>query len=103
MAETKKSGKKAKKASNSAPFYKDERILKVTGVFLLLLSFFSGVSFVSYLFTWKADQSLIWDHPWAQVFNSGITVENHLGNLGAVLSHQFFFCWFGVASFFFVV
>lgn len=103
MAETKKSGKKAKKAASSAPFYKDERILKVTGVFLLLLSFFSGISFASYLLTWKADQSLIWDHPWQQVFNSSITVENHLGNLGAVLSHQFFYCWFGIASFFFVV
>ena len=101
MAETKKTTKKAKK-SNVA-FLKDERVKKTAGVMLILASFFIGIAFASYLLTWKQDQSLIWEHPWQQVFNSSIAVQNHLGNLGAVVSHQFFYKWFGIASFFFVV
>lgn len=101
MAESKKATKKSKKGSLA--FLKDERFKKTTGVMLILGSFFIGIAFASYLLTWKQDQSLIWEHPWKQVFNSSIAVQNHLGNLGAVVSHQFFYCWFGIASFFFVI
>lgn len=101
MAESKKTTKKAKKSSVS--FWKDERVKKTAGVLLILASFFIGIAFASYLLTWKQDQSLIWENPWRQVFNSSIAVQNHLGNLGAVVSHQFFYCWFGMASFFFVI
>lgn len=103
MAGKEKKSKAKKSKEPGIAWYKDERVLKVTGVFLLLGSFFLGIAFASYLITWKADQSLIWENPWAQLFNSKITVQNHLGTLGAVLSHQFFYRWFGVASFFFVV
>ncbi len=103
MAEKEKKTKSKKAKQTSAPWYKDERIVKVTGVFLLLMSFFTGIAFASYLITWKADQSLIWENPWGQVFNSSIQVQNHLGNLGAVVAHQFFYRWFGISSFFFVV
>ena len=99
MAESKKTTKKNKKASVS--FFKDERFRKISGLLLLLMSFFLLVAFGSYLLTWKQDQSLIWQHPWRQVFNSTLEIKNHLGNLGAVVSHQFFYCWFGLASFFF--
>lgn len=103
MAEKEKKAK-TKKAKQKGPrWYQDERILKITGVCLLLFSFFLGIAFASYLLTWKADQSLIWENPWAQLFNSSITVQNHLGTLGAVMSHQFFYRWFGIASFFFVI
>ena len=92
MAEAKKTTKKAKKSNVS--FLKDERVKKTAGVMLILASFFIGIAFASYLLTWKQDQSLIWEHPWRQVFNSSIAVQNHLGNLGAVVSHQFFYSWF---------
>lgn len=103
MAGKEKKSKPKKSKEPQIAWYKDERLLKVTGVFLLLGSFFLGIAFASYLITWKADQSLIWEKPWAQLFNSSIAVQNHLGTLGAVLSHQFFYRWFGIASFFFVV
>ncbi|MEZ5013992.1 MAG: DNA translocase FtsK 4TM domain-containing protein, partial [Chitinophagales bacterium] len=101
MAEKKKKASKAKEGRLS--FLQDERFKKISGVVLVLISFFLLVSFASYLLTWKADQSLIWEHPWRQVFNSSIDIQNHLGNLGAVVSHQFFYRWFGIASFYFVV
>ncbi|MFI5172494.1 MAG: DNA translocase FtsK 4TM domain-containing protein [Chitinophagales bacterium] len=101
MAESKKNTKKTKKGTFS--FLKDERFKKITGIIFILLSFFLLVSFASYLITWKQDQSLIWQHPWQQVFNSSLDIKNHLGNLGAVVSHQFFYSWFGIASFFFAI
>lgn len=99
MAESKKTKKKSKKFFS---FLGDERFGKITGLIFILFSCFLLVAFGSYLLTWKQDQSLIWDHPWHQIFNRQIAVKNHLGNLGAVLSHQFFYRWFGIASFFFV-
>jgi len=100
MAESKKSTKKAKQSTFS--ILRDPRFKQSVGVLLVLSSFFMGIAFASYLLTWKQDQSLIWEHPWKQVFTGGVAVQNHLGNLGAAVSHQFFYCWFGIASFFFV-
>ncbi|MBS1667428.1 MAG: DNA translocase FtsK 4TM domain-containing protein [Bacteroidetes bacterium] len=82
-------------------FIKDERTRKITGAVCLLFALFLLIAFASYLFTWKADQkiarqgaSILW-HP------MDLKAENLLGNLGAYVSHLFFFDGFGVASFFF--
>lgn len=48
------------------------------------------------------DQDVVWMKPWSQLFNADAVVSNHLGKLGAVVSHQFFYRWFGIGSFFFV-
>jgi DNA segregation ATPase FtsK/SpoIIIE, S-DNA-T family len=77
---------------------KDERTHKITGAVLLLLAIFLFVAFTSYLFTWKEDQSLIANgisilHP------SSNTTANLLGNVGAYVSHIFFYKGFGVASY----
>ncbi|MFN3939888.1 MAG: DNA translocase FtsK 4TM domain-containing protein, partial [Chitinophagales bacterium] len=84
-------------------FFRDERTRQVSGVLLVLCSFFLVVAFISDLFTWKQDQDLVWQQPWKQLFNGDIQVENHLGKLGAVVGHQFFYRWFGIGSFFFTV
>ena len=78
---------------------KDERTHKITGTVLLLLAIFLFVAFTSYLFTWKEDQSVIANgisifHP------SANTTANLLGNVGAYISHIFFYKGFGVASYF---
>ena len=83
-------------------FIRDERTRQISGVLMILFSFFLLVAFISYLFTWKQDQDMVWTQPWKQLFNSEVKVNNHLGKLGAVVSHQFFYRWFGVSSFFFV-
>lgn len=79
---------------------KDERTHKIVGATLMLLAFFLFVAFVSYLFTWEKDASM--------VFNRGAAIllpsekekaANLLGNLGAVVSHFFFYKCFGLASF----
>ncbi len=92
----------------------DGRLVKITGLFLLIMSMFFLVAFTSYLFTWQEDQSYVTpaNGGWHNLFktqqeliDNGLKtpiVENWLGKFGALLSNQFIFEWFGVASFLFV-
>ncbi len=83
-------------------FLSDERVHKVCGLFLILASFYLLVAFTSYLFTWRIDQDLM-SRSWGEIFSPEVRVENWLGKIGALLSHQFIFRWFGVAAFIFVL
>lgn len=76
----------------------DERVHKVGGLFLVLASVYLLVAFTSYLITWRIDQDLM-ARPWGEIFSPGVQVENWLGKLGALVSHQFIYKWFGVAAF----
>jgi DNA segregation ATPase FtsK/SpoIIIE, S-DNA-T family len=79
---------------------KDERTHKIFGAALILLSFFLFVAFTSYLFTWKTDQANVLNKGVSPLFSSGNTkMANLLGNLGALVSHFFFYYGFGIASF----
>jgi len=92
----------------------DGRLVKIGGLFLLILSVFFLIAFTSYLFTWQEDQSYVstanggWHNLFKtqqELIDNGIknpVVENWLGKFGALLSNQFIFEWFGVASFLFV-
>ena len=90
------------------------RSAKIAGLFSLLLSVYFLVAFTSYLFTWQEDQSYVSaaNGGWGNLFKTtqelmlnGVkspVVENWLGKFGALLSNQFIYEWFGVASFLFV-
>ncbi|MBC8054495.1 MAG: DNA translocase FtsK 4TM domain-containing protein [Sphingobacteriaceae bacterium] len=94
--------------------FDDGRVIKIAGLFFLILSIYFLVAFTSYLFTWQEDQSYVIDANggWNNLFKNaeelsevGVinpVVENWLGKLGALLSHQFIYEWFGVASFIFI-
>jgi DNA segregation ATPase FtsK/SpoIIIE, S-DNA-T family len=79
-------------------FLADERTHKVFGLFLVLTSAFLLVAFTSYLFTWRIDQDLM-GRSWGQFFSPEVHVENWLGKIGALVSHQFIHKWFGIAAF----
>jgi len=81
---------------------KDERTHKITGAVCLLVSVFLFIAFTSYLFTWKEDQDKVFQHGASILLPSAhVKVNNLLGNLGALVSHEFFFKGFGLASYFF--
>src|SRR5690606_30677650 len=80
-------------------FVRSERFHRLVGLFLLLFTLFLTVSFVSFFFTWKFDQSHLSESWWDFMANPEITVENWLGKLGALLSHAFIHAGFGIASF----
>ncbi len=76
-------------------FLRDERLKLAFGIFFILLALFLLLALISYLFTWKADQS----------FNSNILssseikVENWAGKSGAWFGNLLIYDWFGLASF----
>jgi len=92
----------------------DTRMAKILGLFSLLFSVYFLVAFTSYLFTWQEDQSYVsaanggWHNLFKttqELMQNGVknpVVENWLGKFGALLSNQFIFEWFGLASFLFV-
>jgi len=77
-------------------FFKDDRFKITFGTFLILLSLYLVIAFISYFFTWQEDQDFLW----TKVFSGPeITVGNHAGKFGAWLSSQFLNRWFGLAGF----
>jgi len=80
-------------------FFKDPKFLLAAGLFLLFVGLCLLLSFGSYLFAGKADQSVVLGLSFGEILASGKEVENLLGLFGAWVSHLFIFRWFGVASF----
>jgi S-DNA-T family DNA segregation ATPase FtsK/SpoIIIE len=78
---------------------RDERTRKIAGAFMLLIGFMLLISFVSYLFTWDKDQSLVLSMGKSILWGTDAEFSNQLGSLGAYLSHFFIYRGFGVASF----
>jgi S-DNA-T family DNA segregation ATPase FtsK/SpoIIIE len=105
-----------KETTQDLPNFKlnNERLFKIIGLFFLIVSLYFMVGFTSYLFTWQDDQSYVIDANggWSNLMKTqqeltemGLNqpaVQNWLGKLGALLSHQFIYEWFGVASFLFI-
>ena len=78
---------------------RDERTWKIVGAVSLLVAIFLFISFVSYLFTWKQDQTNVLNKGISMLFNDSVRVSNLLGKLGALVSHFFIYKAFGIASF----
>ncbi|MGI9544831.1 MAG: DNA translocase FtsK 4TM domain-containing protein, partial [Cyclobacteriaceae bacterium] len=97
----KRTKKKSKPIKINWAFYRDRRLHLAIGFFLLFGALYLGVAFVSYLFTGKADQSLIGTvgTSIAAIKEAGLEVKNWLGLYGALTSHYFIFRWFGLAAF----
>ncbi len=93
--------KEKRKWSFSLGFLKDRRFHLTLGIFFLASSFFLMTAFISYLFTGKADQSVVEAFATTPISESGFEIENWFGLVGAVSSHYFIFKWFGIASFLF--
>jgi S-DNA-T family DNA segregation ATPase FtsK/SpoIIIE len=87
---------KAEPEIQNKSFFKDERVRFTAGVFTVFLAVYLTIAFLSYLFTWQADQSFEWQN----IFSGSDTrVENWTGKIGASFSVQFMNRWFGISSF----
>jgi S-DNA-T family DNA segregation ATPase FtsK/SpoIIIE len=87
---------KSKRKRGMIHFLRDDRT-KILFAFLLLgFSFLLLVSQISFLFTWKTDQSFEWTKAWT---DAEINVENWAGKTGAFLANLTINRWFGIASF----
>ena len=81
-----------------ADFLHDRKFHLALGLFLLLSAIFMGISFISYLNTGRADQSVVEAFGHTDITESGMEVDNWFGLFGAITAHYFIFLWFGVAA-----
>ena len=97
--------RKKRKLINPFSKLKDnERLQKLIGtLFLFIITPYLLIAFTSYLFTWHIDMSKVTGSWMELLLNSDQTVENWLGKLGAIISHQFIYNWFGITSFLFIL
>lgn len=84
-------------------FLKDERVKVSTGLVFISFAILLTLSFTSYFFTWKADQSKLDISTFKLFKDASIEVENWIGKLGAMLSDLFIHDWFGLASIAFIL
>lgn len=95
----KKSRSSKSQSKFSFAFLKDPRFRLAIGFFLITTSLYLFVAFVSYLFTGKADQSVIESLQASGAIDSGRETDNWLGLYGALTSHYLIFRWLGVSAF----
>ncbi len=74
----------------------DERVKYSMGLFVVFFAIYLSLAFISYLFTWKADQSFQWDKV---ISDASVQVQNWSGKTGAELANLFMDNWFGLPSF----
>ncbi|MFA6126108.1 MAG: DNA translocase FtsK 4TM domain-containing protein [Bacteroidales bacterium] len=74
------------------------RIKLIFGLFFLFVALFAGISFISYLFSWKGDQSFLDTELSTNLANPDIKVDNLAGKAGAIISNLFIYKWFGISS-----
>ena len=93
--------------------FQNGRAIKIIGLVFIVFALYFLIAFTSYLFTWQEDYSYVIkaNGGWSNLFKSyeelqqvniPPVVQNWLGKFGALLSHQFIYEWFGVASFLFI-
>ena len=83
-------------------FVEDEKTRRITGLLLILFSFYLLIAFVSFIFTWQIDQDLMYGSWRELMFDPEVEVSNWLGKIGAITSQLFINEWFGLSSFLFV-
>ena len=96
-------GKKYTKKKKEAGVKKERDntlIKKALGAFLMLFSVFVFIASVSYLFSWRADHSILNTGMSDFVFKFQDNLpQNIMGKLGALLAHIFMYDGFGIGSF----
>ena len=95
MTAKKKTTPRTPKFTTNDPQKKRSREILLGG-FLILVALLLFLSFVSYFFNWKADQSTL-----DQLTERSVESKNLLNKLGAYFSHLFLFQLFGLAAFIF--
>jgi S-DNA-T family DNA segregation ATPase FtsK/SpoIIIE len=94
--EKEKKSKSKSKSKFSLEFLKDPRFHLASGFLTLMTSIFLFAAFISYLFTGKADQSVVESLGSAELRE----VENWLGLAGAITSEYLVHRWLGISAFF---
>lgn len=77
------------------PRERQRKIEVIAGLLMAAFAFFTLLAIVSYLFTWKADQSL---EGYSRAMDQDVAVSNMAGKLGFKWSYLLVCKWFGLGS-----
>ncbi|MFT4645719.1 MAG: S-DNA-T family DNA segregation ATPase FtsK/SpoIIIE, partial [Planctomycetota bacterium] len=91
---TEKVAEISEKKSSVFAFLKAKQTQTILGFFLMLFSLFLCIAFISFLFNWQEDQSIV-----HKLSNRAVKSKNLLGKIGANLGHFFIYKGFGIAAF----
>lgn len=98
-----KPGDRNEKISSSEIFHamslKNQTTRQVWGFLILTFSVITFISFTSFFFSWKADQSFLADSHWEDYLEELGDVKNSMGYLGARWSYYMVHNGFGLAAF----
>jgi S-DNA-T family DNA segregation ATPase FtsK/SpoIIIE len=73
MAKRNKSGQNSQRKNRLARFFRDDRTKLVVGLSIIVFALYLSLAFISYLFSWKVDQSF----EWSKIFSGPeVQVEN---------------------------
>jgi len=94
--------KKNNKSDKSSKGKRDNTLIyKIIGGGVLLFSVFVFLASISYLFTWRSDQSILNTGVSDFIFDfENLIPQNIMGKLGAFLAHFFIYNGFGIGAFF---
>jgi len=79
-------------------FFVHEKFRKILGLIFIFFGVIAAIAIVSYFSTWHEDQDEVFQFSWGLLLQSEAVILNSMGRLGAILSHEFIFNGFGVAS-----
>jgi S-DNA-T family DNA segregation ATPase FtsK/SpoIIIE len=79
-------------------FFSSPKSTLAWGIFFLLTGIILEVSFLSYIITGLADQSIVDALGQEPIRDAGRQTRNFLGVLGATFSHIFVYRWFGIGA-----
>jgi DNA segregation ATPase FtsK/SpoIIIE, S-DNA-T family len=97
--ETKPKAQESRSRKVSMAFAKDKRMPLTLGIILMSFSVFLFFAFLSYIFSGKADQSLVVSEMDQGIRTTASEARNWLGLFGAKMSDIFIRRWFGLAAF----
>jgi len=98
-----KKSPKPSKTGGIVHFFKSNQFRFTLGFFLMILSGYMAIAFISYIFSGAVDQSKL-DMSWQDfLFDPSVKVQNIAGKGGAFLSEQFINLGFGFPSIFFLL
>lgn len=99
---SKPASRKNKSSGGFKKILRDSRTHRIFGLLIFFICIYCLIAFTSFIFTWKADQSMLSDKWWSVLRHGNYDAENWLGPLGAMVGHVFIHQWFGVMSFLFI-
>ena len=86
--------KNSKKETSKNKIDKQQQRKAITGLLFVVIAILLGIAFISFMFSWQADQSVL-----SEFADRNAQPKNILNKIGAYFGNLFIYKGFGIASF----